>query len=102
MKRVTWTMVVVGGLASLTPGMTFVGVLWLLLLVPVVMLVLRFCWWMIVEDARETQRSKRVQSAETAPEAAAIPRGWTVDEYVRDGLRCLQIHLIQSARGTSH
>ena len=101
-KRVAWTMVVVGCLASLTPGMTFAGVLWLLLLVPVVMLVLRFCWWMIVEDARETQRSKRLENAETARDAAAVPRGWTDEEYVRDGLRSLQIHLIQSARGTSH
>ena len=102
MKRVAWAMVVVGGLACLTPGMTFVGVLWLLLMVPVVMLVLRFCWWLIVDDARETQRLKRQQSIATAPEAAAIPRGWTVEDYVRDGLRGLQIHLIQSDRGTSH
>ena len=84
--------------------MTLLGVAWLLLFVLVFWGLVKLTLWLVAEEPtpRRTSRERSTATASTerppAREPELVPYGWTVDDYAADGIKALQVLLVQAAR----
>ena len=84
--------------------MTLLGVAWLLLFGLVFWGLVKLTLWLVAEEPapRRGTRERSVAATSTertpAPEPELVPSGWTVDDYAADGIKGLQVLLVQAAR----
>jgi len=81
--------------------MTFLGLCWLVAFCGAFYGLLRLTLWMIREDTPSTRGYGGGRAAAAlAAEPVLVPRGWSVTDYASDGIRGLQVMLVQHARNT--
>jgi hypothetical protein len=83
--------------------MTLLGVAWLLLFVLVFWGLVKLTLWLVAEEPtprREAHSRSRSTAAggSPAPQPELVPTGWTVADYAADGIKGLQVLLVQAAR----
>lgn len=78
--------------------MTFIGFIWLLAWLVLAYLMFRWVWKIATEDFQRSQARLRGTAPEVAEPTPLVPPGWTVEAFAADGLRSLEIMLIQHDR----
>ena len=87
--------------------MTLLGIAWLLLFVLVFWGLVKLTLWLVAEEPtprREPRRTSTETAHDSVPvarEPELVPSGWTVSDYAADGIKGLQVLLVQAARRSS-
>ena len=85
--------------------MTLLGIAWLLLFVLVFWGLVKLTLWLVAEEPTPRRAPRRPSAESSTPAGAPVPRepelvpsGWTVSDYAADGIKGLQVLLVQAAR----
>jgi hypothetical protein len=84
--------------------MTLLGIAWLLLFVLVFYGLVKLTLWLVAEEPKPVRKSRGPapdpgkDDEPVAREPELVPSGWTVSDYAADGIKGLQVLLVQAAR----